>query len=166
MIENFSSSRNRSHVGLGRFWRLQSYEVRIKIDCIWNWDCIHIRSTLWSSLQSHLVPIVIKIAIIFGSHHNNYCNHKWFDPIFIDYFRQLNGVLSKMSTSLIWILLILYHNLNSVELWYCPVYFQWDISGMIARQIPWPIIEPIYSAIITATKYEIESNKNAYSNWS
>ena len=26
----------------------------------------------------------------------------------------------------------MYLNLNFVELLYCPVYFQWDISGMIA----------------------------------
>ena len=37
-----------------------------------------------------------------------------------------------MWTSLISILLIMYLNLNFVELLCCPVYFQWDISGMIA----------------------------------
>ena len=29
----------------------------------------------------------------------------------------------------------MYLNLNFVELLYCPVYFQWDISGMIAGTI-------------------------------
>ena len=45
--------------------------------------------------------------------------------------RMIKGLEYEM-TSLISILLIMYLNLNFVELLCCPVYFQWDISGMIA----------------------------------
>ena len=34
-------------------------------------------------MQSYLVPFLIKIAIIFGPHHENYCNHNWSTPIMI-----------------------------------------------------------------------------------
>ena len=46
-----------------------------------NEDCIHIRSSFWSSLQSYLVLFVGKIAIIFGPHDKNYCNYMWSSPI-------------------------------------------------------------------------------------
>ena len=48
------------------------------------------------------------------------------------HFRLLSGVWPKMWTSLISLLLIMYLNSNFAEPLCCPVYFQWDISGMIA----------------------------------
>ena len=93
MIEKFFSrdwSRNHSHVGLGRFLRLQSYKVPIILKIVllfspkWNWDCIHIRSQSFPWLQSYFIPFERMFAVIFSLHHKNYCNHKWSTPILYD----------------------------------------------------------------------------------
>ena len=63
IIENLfsrDSSRNHSHVTLGRFSRLQAYLVRF------GRDCKYIRSPSGSRLQPYLVPAVTLIASIFG----------------------------------------------------------------------------------------------------
>ena len=71
------SSRNYSHVIQGRISTLQSILV------LFQKDCNFIQSESAFRLQSYLVPFLIKIAIIFGPHHENYCNHKWSTPIMI-----------------------------------------------------------------------------------
>ena len=48
---------------------------------LWNPDCIHIRSSFWSSLQAYLVPCVTMIASIIGPCYENDCNHIWSSPI-------------------------------------------------------------------------------------
>ena len=45
-------------------------------------NCIHIWFSLWSRLQSYLVPRITIDAAIFGPLHKNYCNHIWSSPIF------------------------------------------------------------------------------------
>ena len=68
IIENLfsrDSSRNHSHLTLGRFSTLQAYLV----------------TKFWSPselrLQAYLVTFVIKIASIFGPLCNEDCNHIW-----------------------------------------------------------------------------------------
>ena len=60
------------------FRSLQSYLV------LFEKDCNHIQYDSELSSQSYLVPFMMKIALILGSHHKNYCNHKWSSPIKVD----------------------------------------------------------------------------------
>ena len=74
MIDNLlsrDSSKNHSHVTLGRISILQSYLVPI------GKDCNHIWSDSVLTLQSYLVPLVMKIAFILGPHFDHHCNHIW-----------------------------------------------------------------------------------------
>ena len=80
--------------------------VILQLSPIYYQDCIHIMSPLskslqsnlvvfailiviissslfWSRFQSYLILIITVIVIIFGPQHQNYCNHKWYSPIFI-----------------------------------------------------------------------------------
>ena len=49
----------------------------------------------FSTLQSYLVLFVVKIAIIFGPHHKNYCNHKRRHKFsdFVGIFKEFSKVL-------------------------------------------------------------------------
>ena len=62
-IENLfsrDSSRNHSHIPLGRFPLLLAYMVPIEINCKHIWSALDFR------LQAYLVPFVAKIASIYG----------------------------------------------------------------------------------------------------
>ena len=50
-------------------------KIAIIFDPLSNEDCIHIRSSIWWSLQSYLVLFGMKIASIFGPQDKNYCNY-------------------------------------------------------------------------------------------
>ena len=74
MIDNLlsrDSSKNHSHVTLGRISILQSYLVPIGKDCYHIWSDSKLR------LQSYLVPILANIAIIFSPYYNCHYNHIW-----------------------------------------------------------------------------------------
>ena len=74
-------------------------------------------------------------------------------------FRLLSGVWPKMWTSLISLLLIMYLNSNFVELLFCLVYFQWDISGMIAIMILPDVLMLLYNLYSPRLKtYKIEDS--------
>ena len=77
-IENLlsrDSSRNRSHVHLGRCPLLQAYLVPL------GRNCKNIWSGLDSKLQAYLVPVIIEFASIFGPNRFFHCNHIWSSPI-------------------------------------------------------------------------------------
>ena len=63
IIENLfsrDSSRNHSHVILGRFSRLQAYMIPYERDCKHKWSVSNLR------LQAYLVPFETDIASILG----------------------------------------------------------------------------------------------------
>ena len=113
-IENLfvrDSSRNRSHVALGRFplfqaylvlvEKLQSYMDRFGLEIasifspLWKSDCVHIRSPLSIWLQAYLVPWVTVIASIIGLCYENYCKHNWSSPIEIETY--FGNILKKIN---------------------------------------------------------------------
>ena len=63
------STRNQSHVPLGRFPLLQAYLVPIERDCNHIWSLFDVR------LQAYLVPFETQIASILGPHCYYHCKH-------------------------------------------------------------------------------------------
>ena len=61
-IENLFSSRNHSHMPLGRFPLLQEYLVPIEIDCKHIWSVLDLR------LQPYLFAFETRIVSILGLH--------------------------------------------------------------------------------------------------
>ena len=55
-------------------------DIAIICDPIRSWDCIHIELLSWPTLQSYFFQFVMKIVIIFGPLHQNYCNNMWSSP--------------------------------------------------------------------------------------
>ena len=61
---------------------IDSVEIRPQIKVTWPWDNFRDWNHKWFALnlwlQSYLVPIVIKIAIIFGPNSYTDCDHIWY----------------------------------------------------------------------------------------
>ena len=60
----------------------------------------HIWFVLELGLQSYLVPIITVIAIIFGPHHENCCNHRWSRPIQLGAFLKQFLILVRVASVL------------------------------------------------------------------
>ena len=79
------TSRNHSHVTLGRFPILQAYLVTFEKDCKHIWSVSDLRlqpylAPFFIEIASIFSPLFIEIANILGPHFNHDCKHIWSLP--------------------------------------------------------------------------------------